>query len=123
MFLGMEHGQIRACKYKSEDPTDLSDYWILPMHDNYNGYIPKISLSHDQKMLFTCGHDGNLFSYEINDDTPPEAIEYEIAEETSPLVRVHLYLCVLYIIYLALKINKQILDSHHRFILYGNEAT
>ncbi|XP_019696509.1 uncharacterized protein LOC105182290 [Harpegnathos saltator] len=85
LFLGMEHGQIRVCKYKSEDYTDLSDYWILPMHDNYNGYIPKMILSHDQKMLFTCGHDGNLFSYEINDDTSPEAIEFETAAETSSL--------------------------------------
>ncbi|XP_014472910.1 PREDICTED: cilia- and flagella-associated protein 44 [Dinoponera quadriceps] len=85
LFLGMEHGQIRVCKYKSEDYTDLSDYWILSMHDNYNGCIPKMILSHDQKMLFTCGYDGNLFSYEINDDTPPEVIDFEIAEETSPL--------------------------------------
>ncbi|XP_032671308.1 cilia- and flagella-associated protein 44 isoform X3 [Odontomachus brunneus] len=85
LFLGMEQGQIRVCKYKSENYTDLSDYWILPMHDNYNGYIPKMILSHDQTMLFTCGYDGNLFSYEINDDTPSEATEFEITAETSPL--------------------------------------
>ncbi|XP_036151277.1 cilia- and flagella-associated protein 44 [Monomorium pharaonis] len=77
LFLGMEHGQIRVCKWKPQNYTDLSDYWILPMHDNYNGYIPKIILSHNQKMLFTCGHDGNLFSYEIKDDTPLERIEFE----------------------------------------------
>lgn len=91
MFLGMEHGQIRVCKFKSDDHTDLSDYWILSMHDNYNGYIPKMILSHDQKMLFTCGYDGNLFSYEINDDTPFEEVEFEKAEKTSLLVRQRLY--------------------------------
>lgn len=83
----MEHGQIRICKWKSDDYTDLSDYWILPMHDNYNGYIPKMVLSHDQRMLFTCGYDGNLFSYEINDDTPSKEIAFETAREALPLVR------------------------------------
>ncbi|XP_011636228.1 uncharacterized protein LOC105426623 [Pogonomyrmex barbatus] len=85
LFLGMEHGQIRICKWKPEDYTDLSDYWILPMHDNYNGYIPKMILSHDQKMLFTCGYDGNLFSYEINDDMPLENIEFETIKGTLSL--------------------------------------
>ncbi|KAL6428441.1 hypothetical protein ACFW04_008603 [Cataglyphis niger] len=85
LFLGMEHGQIRVCKLKPENYTDLSDYWILSMHDNFNGYIPKIILSRNQKMLFTCGYDGNLFSYEINDDTPPEAIEFEIIKGTLSL--------------------------------------
>lgn len=64
----MEHGEIRVCRVNPYDHTDLSDYWLLPMHDNYNGRIPKILLSHDRKMLLTCGHDGNLFSYLINDD-------------------------------------------------------
>ncbi|XP_070154334.1 cilia- and flagella-associated protein 44 isoform X2 [Polyergus mexicanus] len=85
LFLGMEHGQIRICKLKPENYTDLSDYWILSMHDNFNGYIPKIILSHNQKMLFTCGYDGNLFSYEINDDTPSESIEFEIIKGTLSL--------------------------------------
>lgn len=84
----MEHGQIRVCKLKPENYTDLSDYWILSMHDNFNGYIPKIILSYNQKMLFTCGYDGNLFSYEINDDTPFEAIEFEIIKGILSLVRI-----------------------------------
>ncbi|XP_067210276.1 cilia- and flagella-associated protein 44 isoform X2 [Linepithema humile] len=80
VFFGMQYGQIRVCKWKPKNYTDLSDYWILPMHDNYNGCIPKMILSHDRKMLFTCGYDGNLFSYEITDDTPSEAIEFEITQ-------------------------------------------
>lgn len=90
----MEHGQIRVCKWKPEDYTNLSDYWILPMHDNYNGYIPKMVLSQDHKMLFTCGYDGNLFSYMINDDTPSEKIEFETVRETSSLVRLHLIIFI-----------------------------
>ncbi|XP_029161342.1 cilia- and flagella-associated protein 44 isoform X2 [Nylanderia fulva] len=85
LFLGMEHGQIRVCKWKPENYTDLSDYWILSMHDPFNGYIPKIITSHNQKTLFTCGYDGNLFSYEVNDDIPFEAIEFEIIKETFSL--------------------------------------
>ncbi|XP_011056677.1 PREDICTED: cilia- and flagella-associated protein 44, partial [Acromyrmex echinatior] len=85
LFLGMEHGEIRICKWKPKNYTDLSDYWILPMHDNYNGYISKMVLSHDQNMLFTCGYDGNLFSYEINDDTPFEQIKFEKTEGTLSL--------------------------------------
>ncbi|XP_033224478.1 cilia- and flagella-associated protein 44 isoform X2 [Belonocnema kinseyi] len=67
VFLGMEHGEIRVCRINPDDHMDLSDYWELPMHDNFNGYIPKMLLSHDHKMLLTCGHDGNLFSFYIND--------------------------------------------------------
>lgn len=83
----MEHGEIRICRWKPKSYTDLSDYWILPMHDNYNDYIPKMILS--QKMLFTCGYDGNLFSYEINDDMPPE--EFEKTKGTLSLVYLHFY--------------------------------
>ncbi|EGI64268.1 WD repeat-containing protein 52 [Acromyrmex echinatior] len=88
LFLGMEHGEIRICKWKPKNYTDLSDYWILPMHDNYNGYISKMVLSHDQNMLFTCGYDGNLFSYEINDDTPFEQIKFEKTEGTLSLWKI-----------------------------------
>ncbi|XP_015185345.1 PREDICTED: cilia- and flagella-associated protein 44 [Polistes dominula] len=75
LFLGMEHGEIRICKINPQDHTDLSDYWILPMHDNYNGYIPKMLLSYDHQIFLTCGHDGNLFSYKINDNTADEIIK------------------------------------------------
>ncbi|XP_043471636.1 cilia- and flagella-associated protein 44 [Leptopilina heterotoma] len=69
VFLGMQHGEIRVCRVNPEDHLDLSDYWLLPMHDNFNGYIPKMTLSYDHNILLTCGHDGNLFSFCINDET------------------------------------------------------
>ncbi|KAI4496377.1 hypothetical protein M0804_000187 [Polistes exclamans] len=75
LFLGMERGEIRVCKINPQDHSDLSDYWILPMHDNYNGYIPKMLLSYDHKIFLTCGYDGNLFTYKINDNTADEIIE------------------------------------------------
>jgi len=92
----MEHGEIRVCRWKPENYTDLSDYWLLPMHDNYNGYIPKMILSHDQKMLFTCGYDGNLFSYEIKDDMPLEEIEFEKTKGILFLVCVFAFLLIIF---------------------------
>lgn len=65
----MQHGEIRVCRVNPEDHLDLSDYWLLPMHDNFNGTIPKMTLSYDHKVLLTCGYDGNLFSFSINDQT------------------------------------------------------
>ncbi|KAK2582044.1 hypothetical protein KPH14_002749 [Odynerus spinipes] len=85
LFLGMEHGEIRVCRINPEDHTDLSDYWILPMHDNYNGYISKMLLNYDHTMLFTCGHDGNLFSYIINDDTADDTTEIDIPQPSAPM--------------------------------------
>lgn len=61
----MRNGAIRINKI-NEDFRDLSDYWLLNMHDNLNGIIPSIQFSYDNKMIFSIGHDGNLFSYEWN---------------------------------------------------------
>lgn len=36
------------------------------MHDNQNGFVPKLSFSHDEKYLFSCGYDGNIFAYKFN---------------------------------------------------------
>lgn len=65
----MEKGEIRVCKINSNDESDFSDYWTLPMHDNFNGCIPSMRLSYDKKMLLTCGYDGNIFSFIINDES------------------------------------------------------
>ncbi|XP_029043385.1 cilia- and flagella-associated protein 44 isoform X1 [Osmia bicornis bicornis] len=74
LFLGTEHGELYISKVNEEDPLDLSDYWILPIHDYYNGRMSKILFSYNKTMLLTCGHDGNIFSFNINDDTPDESI-------------------------------------------------
>lgn len=77
LIIGMEQGEIRICRLKHLDFTDLSDYWILPMHDTLIGYIPKIIFSYNYKMLFTCGHDGNIFSFIFNDDS----LQHKVNEE------------------------------------------
>ncbi|XP_076637400.1 cilia- and flagella-associated protein 44 isoform X1 [Colletes latitarsis] len=85
LFLGTQYGELYVAKMRKEDPLDLSDSWILPIHDYYNGCISKMLLSYDKKMLLTCGHDGNIFSFKINDDTPLESIEIPKVQHPLPL--------------------------------------
>ncbi|CAL7949001.1 unnamed protein product [Xylocopa violacea] len=68
LFLGTQYGELYVIKMKEKDPLDFSDCWILPIHDYYNGHMSKIVLSYDKTMLLTCGHDGNIFSFKINND-------------------------------------------------------
>ncbi|KAG5669779.1 hypothetical protein PVAND_000072 [Polypedilum vanderplanki] len=62
---GMGDGRIRINQVK-ENWRDLSNYWMLSMHDNFFGKIPTVKLSYDRKFLFSIGNDGNLFSYHWN---------------------------------------------------------
>lgn len=65
LILGMADGKIRINHIK-KDWRDLSDFWLLSMHDNIHGQIPAIKFSFDNKFLFSIGSDGNLFSYTWN---------------------------------------------------------
>jgi cilia- and flagella-associated protein 44 len=67
LIFGMGDGAIRINKIK-DDFTDLSDFYLLHMHDNFNGKM-SICFSYDNKHLFTAGTDGNLFSYAWNAET------------------------------------------------------
>jgi hypothetical protein len=62
----METGQIRVNRVNPNDHTDLSDYWLYSMHDNTNGRIRRMCFSYDQNFMFSCGDDGNIFSYQVN---------------------------------------------------------
>lgn len=64
----MKNGEIRVNKIKDNDYRDLSDYWCLAMHNNQNGFIPTLCFSYDEKYFFSCGHDGNVFSYTFHAD-------------------------------------------------------
>ncbi|XP_064214804.1 cilia- and flagella-associated protein 44 isoform X1 [Tribolium castaneum] len=85
LIFAMENGEIRVNKIKDGDYHDLSDYWSLAMHDNQNGFVPNMCFSYDEKFFFTCGHDGNVFSYTFQPDDddyiPPE--DYPIVEERT----------------------------------------
>lgn len=61
----MEDGRIRV-NATTDDYLDLSDYWILSMHNNLEGVIPTIFKSYDGKSLFSIGQDGSIFVYKWN---------------------------------------------------------
>lgn len=75
----MEDGSIKVVNVNHEDWRDLSNYWQLSMHDNLNGFIPRMCFSYDEYYFFTCGLDGNIFSYifspENKGDVYPEKKE------------------------------------------------
>nr|CAD7399612.1 unnamed protein product [Timema cristinae] len=66
LILGMQDGRIRVQRVNPNDHSDMTDYWLYSMHDNTNGIINKICFSYDERYLFTCGVDGNIFSYTFN---------------------------------------------------------
>ncbi|KAK5643495.1 hypothetical protein RI129_007340 [Pyrocoelia pectoralis] len=68
LILAMEDGALRVVKVNPTDWRDLSDYWQLSMHDNLNGFISRMCFSADETFFFTCGYDGNIFSYRYKPD-------------------------------------------------------
>lgn len=58
----MQDGAIRVNRQKP-DFRDLSDYWLLTMHDNQNGIIHALDVSYDKRFMFSVGADGNIFMY------------------------------------------------------------
>lgn len=82
----MQDGVIRVNRQKPNF-HDLSDYWMLTMHDNQNGVIHALDVSFDKRYLLSVGADGNIFIYKwstpgrasfnrpIPVDIPSESIE------------------------------------------------
>lgn len=83
LIFGMSDGKIRINRIK-DNWRDLSDFWLLSMHDSFFGKIPTIKSNFDDKFLFTIGSDGNLFSYNWN--MPMKAIR-PIIPTPVPVVR------------------------------------
>lgn len=87
MVFGMQDGVIRVNAIK-DDYRDLSDFFLIPMHDNSNGTVTGLEFSHDHQFLFSCGTDGNLFMYKWNLPTertpiPEESIEVDFEFEVG----------------------------------------
>lgn len=61
--MGFADGRIRVTNIKVTDIYDLNDYIEYAIHDNKTGRVKMISSSHDDRMLFTYGDDGNIFSF------------------------------------------------------------
>ncbi|NXB74737.1 CFA44 protein, partial [Donacobius atricapilla] len=63
----MQDGSLRAYPLSGGDVSvgALKDYWYLNVHDNDNGHIRGIRLSHDDRCLITYGGDGNIFTFDL----------------------------------------------------------
>lgn len=74
LLFAMIDGSIRINRINPNDWHDLTNYWSLAMHDNYNGYIPGFSFSYDNEYFLTSGNDGNVFVFKFNTDEPKPKI-------------------------------------------------
>ncbi|CAG9840027.1 unnamed protein product [Diabrotica balteata] len=88
LILAMQDGSLRVNRINRKDFRDLKDYWSYTLHDNQYGFVSKLCFSHDQKFLFSCGEDGNVFAMVFHHETyvPPLVIRPMI--RISPLVSV-----------------------------------
>ncbi|PSN52091.1 hypothetical protein C0J52_03894 [Blattella germanica] len=85
LILAMEDGRIRVNRVNQNDFTDLSDYWLYSMHDNFNGKIHRMCFNYDNHYMFTCGEDGSIFSYHVNFEDDKEYIKFWKKAEPHPL--------------------------------------
>ncbi|KAF5282186.1 hypothetical protein FQR65_LT02883 [Abscondita terminalis] len=58
VFLALGDGSVIIA-----NQYDFSDNHRISLHDNRNSFIPAMCFSHDKKYFFTCGYDGNIFSF------------------------------------------------------------
>ncbi|NXN01379.1 CFA44 protein, partial [Sylvia borin] len=88
MFCGMQDGSLRAYPLSAEGVSvgALKDYWYLNVHDNDNGQIRGICLSHDNGCLITYGGDGNIFTFDLlSEEELPKDVEVIIPPPRSGL--------------------------------------
>ncbi|NXY32306.1 CFA44 protein, partial [Pomatorhinus ruficollis] len=84
----MQDGSLRAYPLSDKGVSvgALKDYWCLNVHDNDNGQIRGICLSHDNGCLITYGGDGNIFTFDLlSKEELPKDVEVKIPPPRSGL--------------------------------------
>ena len=72
--IGQKNGVIRVQPMpESKLVEDIKHYWSYGYHDNEYGHITHLSLSYDEKFLFSAGADSNIFGILFNSSM--EALE------------------------------------------------
>ena len=67
MILGEKNGVLRIQPVpESKLLEETQYYWSYGFHDNEYGSITNVCLSHDEKFLFSAGHDSNIFGILFN---------------------------------------------------------
>lgn len=70
----MADGAVRVVRCVDGLP-DLASYWELPMHDPDHGVVRKLCASYDAKYIYSCGTDGNIFTYTLNTEEPRPSLK------------------------------------------------
>ncbi|XP_046662828.1 cilia- and flagella-associated protein 44-like [Homalodisca vitripennis] len=65
LALGLDNGIVRLV-HCEDGVADMTLYYDLPMHDTEQGAVRRLMTSNDGSYLYSCGTDGNIFSYSIN---------------------------------------------------------
>ncbi|KAG8249963.1 cilium-dependent cell motility [Homalodisca vitripennis] len=65
LALGLDNGIVRLV-HCEDGVADMTLYYDLPMHDTEQGAVRRLMASNDGSYLYSCGTDGNIFSYSIN---------------------------------------------------------
>lgn len=60
--MGFADGKIRVTNIKVEDVSDLNNFIEYSIHDNERVSV-KLCFSQDNKILYSYGEDGNIFSF------------------------------------------------------------
>lgn len=69
ILMGFDDGRIRVVNINDNNIYDLSDYVEYSIHDNNTGRVKMLNFSQDNRMLYTYGNDGNIFSFMFQCDT------------------------------------------------------
>ncbi|XP_022179157.1 uncharacterized protein LOC111039821 isoform X2 [Myzus persicae] len=68
ILMGFADGRIRLTNVQLNNVSDFGDFIEYSVHDNKKGRVNMLCFSHDNCMLYTCGDDGNIFSFMVQYD-------------------------------------------------------
>ncbi|XP_050529600.1 cilia- and flagella-associated protein 44 isoform X1 [Daktulosphaira vitifoliae] len=66
LLMGFTNGRIRLTNIQTKHFLNLEDYIEHSMHDNITGKIKGLYFSHDYRLLYSFGDDGNIFCYHFH---------------------------------------------------------
>lgn len=68
MIMGFADGRVRVTRIETDNGFNLNDYIEYSVHNYKSGRVKTLCFSEDGRMLYTCGDDGNIFSFTFQCD-------------------------------------------------------
>ena len=118
LMMGLQDGSMRIHSLNTSDIGALGPCWQMSLHDNTYGRITRVSMSFDEKFLFTVGRDGNFFTFNVMDQQKIQQ-QIEDAKVTIPSARVSSLLCYLDIQSMVLNAHVNIIFVKYLFSLFA----